>query len=181
MAEYVCGLEAVKHIEVYLISENTQFLSNNIMNTCTEYGCQLRKFVQFYFAFLCNNTNSSLWSRAASTNLASCSFVSGQAARATLPNVKCHLDQIMKLSGIKENTLPFPFPHQQYNIELTHQGSAGQSRIWSTDVTTWNCLLLLSVGGDNLSWMNSQWPNKTDKSRHLSHFITSRDECSVTW
>lgn len=60
MAEYVCGLEALKHIEVHLISESTQFLSNNILNTSTEYGCQLRIFVQFYFAFLCNSTNSSL-------------------------------------------------------------------------------------------------------------------------
>lgn len=88
-------LEALKHIEIYLIPENTgiklcentQFLSNNILNTCTEYGSQLRKFVKFCFAFLCKNTHSSLWSRAASTCLASCSFVSGQAAGATLQNV----------------------------------------------------------------------------------------------
>lgn len=82
-----CDTEALKHIEIYLNPGNTQLLSNNILNTRTEYNSQLRKFVKFCFALLWNNPNSSLWSRSASTCFASCSFVSGQAAGATLQNV----------------------------------------------------------------------------------------------
>lgn len=53
MARCVPDLAALKHIEIYLISENAQFLSNNILNTCTEYGNQLRKFVGNFVLHFC--------------------------------------------------------------------------------------------------------------------------------
>lgn len=60
LRQNVCDSEALKYVEIYLNPENTGLLSNNILNVCTEYSSQLRKFVKFCFAFLWNNTNSSL-------------------------------------------------------------------------------------------------------------------------
>lgn len=63
-AEPVPDLEALKCREIYLIPAKILLFSNDdILNTYTGHGSQLRLTVKSYFAVRSNNANSSSWSR----------------------------------------------------------------------------------------------------------------------